>query len=319
MRKKIVGILICTLVITAVCIPIAGSATYPNYGALKPHDNSAYSKKGSNLDNWGISESIDLGGYNSAVLKFFHQYNILPIDGLDTGYVKISDNGGSSWTTIKELQGQTIEWQETLIPINQWIGKTILIGFEFETGSNSVSQGWYVDKISVDAEGELVYTEDFEEYDLGYYWGDWVVTFQSSLNSAPIKPFIEGPSNGNINTLYEYSFQSFDPELDNISYYIDWGDGNITDWTAPQSGDSTSSYKEKHEWTGEGTYSITAKAKDAHNAESEWSDEFEVKIKKSRSKQSTNSLFLQLFEKLLEQLHSSFPIVNKFIESIVTP
>lgn len=327
MRKKIVGILICTLVITAVYLPITGSATLSyehgltcsNYGMLETQDLSAWSKKGSNLDEWGISEPIDLEGYHSASLIFFQQYNILPPSGEDTGYVKISDNGGSSWTTLKEVQGQVTEWEKNDLEITPWAGKTVLIGFEYKTGDSSISQGWYVDKIKIQAENDLPYTEDFEDYDIGDYWGDWVVTIRSSFNSPPIPPIINGPNNGNIDTLYEYSFRSFDPELDNISYFIYWGDGSTTDWTEPQSGDSASSYNEKHSWTEEGMFTITAKAKDYHEAQSELSEGFEVNIViKSRNRQSTNLLFLQLFEKLLEQLHSSFPIVNKFIESIVT-
>lgn len=325
MRKKIVGIFICTLVITAVCVPIAGSATFcyehgstnSDYGMIETQDKSAWSKKGDNLDNWGITESIDLGGYIGAMLIFFHQYNILPIGGSDIGYVKISDNGGSSWTTLKEVEGIIIDWEKIMIEIDAWAGKTVLIGFEYITGDSSDSQGWYVDKISIEAVRENVYYEDFEEYDIGDYWGDWVVTTKSSLNSPPIRPKINGPNNGNLNTDYEFAFQSFDPELDNISYYIEWGDGHITDWTTPQSGDSSSSYNEIHNWTEEGTYTITAKAKDSHGAESGLSDEFKIIIEKSRNRQSTNLLFLQILEKLLEQLHSSFPIVNRVIELIV--
>lgn len=322
MRKKIIGILICTLVISVFCVPIAGSTNISykqdssNPGILNTEDKSAYSKRGNNLDNWGITDSIDLTGYKAAMLRFVQTYTIVPIDGPDIGYVKITDNGGSSWTTLKEIQGQTLEWQDVLIDIGQWAGKTVKIGFEFKTEDSSDSFGWYVDKILIDAEGEFVYLEDFEEYEVGDDWGDWVVTTKSSLNSPPTIPEISGPNNANINTPYQYSFHSFDPELDDISYYIIWGDGNITDWTEPQSSGS-SSYTEKHEWAEEGTFKITAQAKDTHNAKSGWSDEFEVKVKKGRSRPSTNQLFLQILEKLLEQLQSSFPIVNKIIESIV--
>jgi hypothetical protein len=251
------------------------------------------------------------------MLKFSQDYDIIPVGGTDKGYVKISDNGGSSWTTLKEIQGQTPDWTQTLIEINQWAGKTVLIGFEYKTGADSNSYGWYVDKILIDTDVGIVYREDFDEYDIGDDWGDWVVTTKSSFNQKPTPPEIDGPNNGNINTLYEYSFHSFDPDLDKISYYIEWGDGNITDWTEPQpTGSST--YVEEHQWPEEGTYIIKAQAKDSHDAKSDWSDEFEVKVKKGRDRHSANSLFLQILERLLEQLHSSFPILNKVIGSLVT-
>jgi len=265
-------------VITTVCVPIAGSTNIsykqglndPNCGLLATQDKSAYSKRGNNLDNWGITESIDLTQHHSAMLIFFQDYDIVPVGGSDTGYVKISDNGGSSWTTLKEVQGQTIDWEQNFVEINQWAGKTILIGFEYKTGGSSISQGWYVDKIAIDTEEGIVYLEDFEDYNVGDHWGDWVVTVKSSLNTPPIPPQIDGQNNGNINTLYEYSFLSFDPELDNISYYIEWGDGNITDWTEFQSGDASSAYREQHKWSEEGTFTIKAKAKDPNGLESDW-------------------------------------------------
>jgi len=274
LRKKIIGILICTLVITAFCVPIAGSANISykqdstNSGVFITQDKSAYSRRGNNLDNWGITDTIDLTEYKAAMLIFFQTYNIVPVDGPDTGYIKITDNGGSSWTTLKEVQGQTLDWQETLIDIGQWAGKTVKIGFEFETGDSSDSFGWYVDKIRIDAEGEVIFLEDFEEYNIGDDWGDWVVTTKSSLNSPPTNPEISGPNNANLNGIYQYTFHSFDP-------------------------------------------------KDSHNYKSDWSEEFEVIVKKGRSRQSTNVFFLQVLGKLLEQLQSSFPIVNKIIESLV--
>ena len=50
-------------------------------------------------------------------------------------------------------------------------------------------------------------------------------------NNPPNKPTITGNSSGKPGTEYEYTFVSTDPEEDEISYYIDWGDNTSTGWT----------------------------------------------------------------------------------------
>jgi hypothetical protein len=78
-------------------------------------------------------------------------------------------------------------------------------------------------------------------------------------NEAPYAPDIDGPSDGTIGVKYYYIFNATDPEEDNVSYFIDWGDGNSewTDFFAPGVPVNMS-----HTWTEEDTYTITAKAKD---------------------------------------------------------
>ena len=325
MRKKIIGIVICTLVIAAVLVPMAGSAnlssehisTDPYYGTLNPQANFAFSEKGSNLDNWGITDSVSLGGASEAKVRFLHKYDILSEGGSDIGYMKISDNGGSSWTTLWDVQGKVGEWQQAFFELNNWLGKTILIGFQYVTGANSVSQGWSVDKIVIEADGEKKYEEDFEDYDEGDPWDDWVI--RSDLNpenKPPYDPTIDGPSTGKENQPSTFQFQALDPDLDLISYYIEWGDGAITSWTEffPS---GSSSYHENHTWAVEGTYTIRAKAKDVNNAESGWT-EHQIKINTPRNRQSNNILLIRYLESLFEQIFKSFPILNKVIDFPVT-
>lgn len=320
MKKKIVGILVCTLVIATVWVPMAGSITIsskhgstdPTQEPLNTQSKSAFSKRGDNLDNWGITESIDLTGATKADLMYSQHYNIVPVDGPDKGYVKISDDGGSSWTKLCEVQGRTTEWEQNRIEINKWTDKTVLIGFEYKTEANSISVGWYIDDIIIDADGSTVYDEDFEDYDIGDDWGDWIIWLLDSLNEPPFAPTINGPDSGNPNVPYTYTFHAYDPNFDNVSYYIEWGDGTLTDWTEFQ---PSGVYSEDHAWSEEGTYTIRAKAKDIYEAESDWST-LQVSIKKS--KLLTNSLFLQLLERLLERIPSSLLIFNRIIEFPVT-
>ena len=124
-------------------------------------------------------------------------------------------------------------------------------------------------------------------------------------NHPPIIPTIDGETQPTVGVEYEYTFISDDPDGDNVSYYIEWGDGNITDWTPFQTQGSPG-YKESHSWDEIGTYTLKAKAKDIWGAESDW---MVVSIKVPKSKQITNLPFLQWLER--------FPLLNQLIIRLV--
>lgn len=98
---------------------------------------------------------------------------------------------------------------------------------------------------------------------------DDIIVSQRTNDQHPNKPTIDGTNTGKPGTAYTYKFTSSDPETDDISYYIDWGDGSTTDWTTLQV--SGSSYSESHTWNSKGTFIIKAKVKDKYGAESSWS------------------------------------------------
>jgi hypothetical protein len=315
LKKKIIGIIVCTLIIATFSVPLVGSATINSEsisaepGTLNKQAHYAFSKKGSNMDNLAVTDSVSLVGAENAKIYYLHKYDILP-GGEDKGYVKISDNGGSSWTTLWEVQGKLDDWQQNFFELNNWIGKTVKIGFQYITGDNSVSQGWSLDKVIIKVDDEILYEEDFEEYNEGQAWGEWIVmSGEHPENDPPYDPTITGPKRAGENEPLEYSFQATDPDLDQISYYVEWGDGDTSGWTQffPS---GASSYKEDHTYALEGTYTIRAKAKDVNDAESDWT-EFKVSI--PRSRQANNYLFVSYLENLLELIFKSFPILNKII------
>ncbi|KYK27470.1 hypothetical protein AYK20_02650 [Thermoplasmatales archaeon SG8-52-1] len=78
-------------------------------------------------------------------------------------------------------------------------------------------------------------------------------------NQPPDSPTISGPNTGKPNTDYDFTFNSLDPDGDDVRYHIEWGDGDIEITAlAPQGTDVSVS----HKWTEEGTYTITAYAED---------------------------------------------------------
>jgi len=125
---------------------------------------------------------------------------------------------------------------------------------------------------------------------------------------APTAPNINGPTSGKAGTLYEYKFKSTSPVESDIFYYVDWGDGTITDWFGPNgSGEEITLI---HTWSQKGTYTIKARCKDTDNLWGPWGT-FGVTIPRSRV--ADNMLFLRFLERfpVLEKLLSKFiPITN---------
>jgi outer membrane protein assembly factor BamB len=87
-------------------------------------------------------------------------------------------------------------------------------------------------------------------------------------DTAPSTPTITGTENGKVRRQYDYTIVSTDPEEDNISYYIDWGDGKTTDWIGPYN--SGEKVIQSHIWLIRGTYDVKVKARDWHGMESDW-------------------------------------------------
>ena len=105
------------------------------------------------------------------------------------------------------------------------------------------------------------------------------------LNEPPEKPVITGPSFGISNITYDFIINAVDPDNDNVSYIIDWGD-NTTEYTDFYP--SNNSVIINHTWREKGTYIIKAKVRDYYGFHSNWSTlnididkpEIEVSIKK---------------------------------------
>ena len=116
-----------------------------------------------------------------------------------------------------------------------------------------------------------------------------------TIDVQPNKPTINGTNNGKIGSTYTYTFVSTDPEGDSVSYYIKWGDGAETTWTALQPSGSPG-YTESHTWSIKGSYTIEAKTKDNYGAESDWTT-LSVTMPKNKAFIFDFPLFNWLFER----------------------
>jgi len=92
-------------------------------------------------------------------------------------------------------------------------------------------------------------------------WSD-PLAFSVIPNTPPTPPDIAGSSLCRCGKSYDYTFTSTDiNDNQTVSYWVYWGDGNITWWTGPfNPGESMTL---NHTWTVKGTYMITALAKDS--------------------------------------------------------
>lgn len=125
-----------------------------------------------------------------------------------------------------------------------------------------------------------IYHDDFgktkmgrhSKYETDYFDGaiDEFIIIKYPGGNKQKSPTISGPTSGGIGEELFFTIKSEDPEGDNISYFMNWGDGENTGWLGPYE-----SGKEKtvsHSWDEEGEYEIWAKAKDY------WGDSFPTTI-----------------------------------------
>lgn len=119
-------------------------------------------------------------------------------------------------------------------------------------------------------------------------------------NLPPNAPTIYGKIKVKAGTSYTYTFTSTDPEDDQVSYYIKWGDGDTTNWTPLQA--SGTPYSGSHTWDSDGTYKIEAKAKDKNGQESSWST-LDIQVPRTQNYQMNNQQSIwALLLKILQQL-----------------
>lgn len=94
----------------------------------------------------------------------------------------------------------------------------------------------------------------------------------------PMPPFIVcGTIQGLTGKTYWYTFTTGDPQINQISYLFDWGDGISSDWSSYII--STSVFVIPHTWVSSGDYFIKVKARNQYFLESPWSDPIHITIK----------------------------------------
>jgi len=131
----------------------------------------------------------------------------------------------------------------------------------------------------------------------------WI--FAYGAQREPAVPTIQGPADGKIKTLYNYTFSTIDAQGDSLYYFIDWGDEQSEDWVGPYA--SGEQVVIGHSWSEKETYTIKAKAKDVYGFEGDWGT-LTVTMPCSY-----NTPFMQFWIKLLERFPNAFPILRQLL------
>jgi hypothetical protein len=131
-----------------------------------------------------------------------------------------------------------------------------------------------------------------------------VYTFYTGANQPPNPPTIDGPTSGKQGQSYNYTFNSIDPNQDDLYYFIDWGDQTNSSWIGPYL--SGNDVIKSHRWS-KGTYVIIVQAKDINGLESNWST---LQVTMPFSYEPPH---LRFFEWLFERFPHAFPIIRHLL------
>jgi len=112
-----------------------------------------------------------------------------------------------------------------------------------------------------------------DEYGQESVWSDAhsiTISDPPLINNAPNIPATPGgPAGGFTQVSYTFSATTTDPDNDQVQYQFDWGDGTTSSYSPWVNSGVT--ITQDHTYATPGTYVVTSRAKDTHNAESNWS------------------------------------------------
>ena len=208
----------------------------------------------------------------------------------------VADAGGPYFANLGE--NITFDASDSYDPDGEIVSYEWVFG-DWTNGSGMIINHTYINP------GEYTVVLTVED-DFGAISNDTTTAY---VNSPPMAPYINGPQIGSPGILYEYVFNSVDPDGDNVIYHIAWGDetSNHTDFN-PSGIDVTIS----HTWAEKGEYTITACAEDIFGATSRTSI-FQVTMPRNKAINNPFLNFLQshpflflLLQKLIQQLQFGF-------------
>ena len=128
----------------------------------------------------------------------------------------------------------------------------------------------------------------------------WHFMTSPVVNFPPKTPKMNGPSEVAVNEEVTITVYASDPDGDQVYFQMDWGDSPII-WDGPY--DSGEVVEYKHTFTEPGEFKISVKAKDTHDAESDWT---EMNLVVPRNKLRSNILLYNF----LERFSDLFPILR---------
>lgn len=121
-----------------------------------------------------MTSVVNLGPYNRATLRF---WSIIPSieNGFDSARVYIDTN--LVWIASSPIPS----WTETAISLNNFVGGSHTIKFQFHTDGSVIAEGWYLDDIEINATTAPM-TNSFVSFDYTNYTG-YIVNGDATTNN----------------------------------------------------------------------------------------------------------------------------------------
>ena len=139
------------------------------------------------MDN-AVRRTVDLTGYSTASLGFWTFYEIE--EGWDFGFVQVSTDGGVTWTSLENphttyehnpaaietvvanlpgFTGHSDGWVYEEFDLTPYAGQEFLLQFRYITDWAYTERGFFIDDITITADGEVIFFDDVEAGP-----GDWI-------------------------------------------------------------------------------------------------------------------------------------------------
>jgi len=123
------------------------------------------------------------------------------------------------------------------------------------------------------------------------------------INNPPAKPSPPtGQTKGQVGTYYNFSTSTIDPDGDCVKFNFSWGDGKYSGWSS-YSYLSGETYTISHNWSVKGNYEIKVQAEDRWGLVTDWSDPLTITMPYSHSRSIP-----QFLELLFQRFPNAFPL-----------
>jgi carboxypeptidase T len=291
--------------------------------------STSHSYKGSHA-NSDVSTMISVSPLpvtQGMKVSFWCWYNLE--NDYDYAFVEVSRDG-RYYDKLDGFTGSSGSWVYKEYSLDAYEGESVFIRIRSVTDDYTLQEGFYIDDISPVPTFSTIHTlsntitehhyditgkteGDYYYRVMGYNtargWGDFStlekVVVSNITNEPPNPPTITGPTTGKAGTRYTFTFVSTDPDGNDVSYYIDWGDGTNSTWLGPFT--SAQVMSANHTWSAQGTFVIKAKARDIYGEESSWST-LSVKMP-----YLFTIPFMSFWERLFERFPNAFPILRHLL------